>query len=324
MKRLPAEWEKQKILLITFPHKKTDWNRYLKEIRKSYVEIIKTIAKFQKVLILSDNKKRVKSYFKKRKNLKFVEIKSNDTWIRDYGFITLLGEKRKYLYNFKFNGWGDKFSSSLDNKINRKLYKKGLFKKYKLINRNFILEGGSIDTNGKGVLLTTEECLLNKNRNNLSKREIAKKLKKFFNLKKIIWLKNGHLIGDDTDAHIDTIARFIDEKTIAYVKCYDKNDPHFKSLSKMEKELKKREFNLLPLPLPSPKFYDGERLPATYLNFLFINGALILPIYNDIYDEVAIKRLKKFFKNRKKIVTIDASILIREHGSLHCATIGIF
>ena len=321
MKRLPAEWEKQEKIIVTFPHTKSDWSKYIEEITISYIDIINTISKFQEVVVLCYDKKKIKSYFKNNHLVKLIKIKTNDTWIRDYGVITLIKNNKKIHYNFKFNSWGNKFDYSLDNQVNQKLYEKKIIQNIK--NKNFILEGGSIDSNGKGSLLTTTKCLLNKNRNKISKKKITKKLKSLFNLKKVLWLKNGGLIGDDTDSHIDTIARFISKDTIAYVKCYDKSDIHYKELNKMEKELKKFNYNLLPIPLPTPQFYKNKRLPATYLNFLFVNNAIIVPIYNDIFDNIAIKIFKHFFKNNKKVVTIDSSILIREYGSLHCATMQI-
>ena len=181
------------------------------------------------------------------------------------------------------------------------------------------MEGGSIDTNGE-VLLTNTQCLLEKNRNYpLSQKQIEKFLIKTLKVKKVIWLNHGFLEGDDTDSHIDTLARFANKNTIMYVKCTDKNDIHYKELKKMEKELKKTKFRLVPLPLPKPIYFDNERLPATYVNFLITNKAVLVPIYNCKYDKKALKIFKQTFPN-KSIIPINSNILIRQHGSIHCVT----
>lgn len=196
-------------------------------------------------------------------------------------------------------------------------------KKYsKIIMENFILEGGSIDSNGE-ILLTTRQCLLSKNRNRLSQSKITQKLKKYFGARKIIWLENGFLEGDDTDCHIDNLARFIDKKTIVYLKCYDRFDTHFRALEAMERELQKLPFNLVPLPLPKAIFYKNRRLPASYVNFIFANNAMLVPIFGDNKaDKIALATFKKLAKNRE-IIPIDSNVLIRQGGGLHCLTMNL-
>ncbi len=323
--RLPAEWEKQECVMVNYPHEDSDWVCCLEEIKKSYKEIIKAISKYEKCLIICDDIKLVKNELKEieNRNIIFSQAKTNDTWIRDYGAIDVFCGDEIVSYDFIFNGWGGKYEAKLDNELNSTLYKNGIFSN-KLIIEDFVLEGGSIDTNGKGVLLTTSKCLLNPNRNpSHSKKEIEQKLKELFGLTKIIWLESGALTGDDTDSHIDTLARFLNKDTIAYVKCYDKKDEHFLELEQMEKELLQTGFNLVPLPLPHAIYHDGERLPATYLNFLFVNGGLLLPVYNDKYDKEVIKILENFYP-KLDIIPIDSTILIREHGSIHCSTMQRF
>ena len=321
IKRLPAEWERQECVMVAYPHKKSDWVCCLDDVKKTYKDIIKAISKYEKCLVICDDIGYIKSELKEieNSNIIYTQTKTNDTWIRDYGAIDIFAGDKIISYDFIFNGWGEKFEAKLDNELNSTLYKKGVFSN-ELRKIDMVLEGGSIDTNGNGMLLTTSKCLLNPNRNpKLSKEQIEKKLKNLFGLDKIIWLKNGSLIGDDTDSHIDTIARFLDRDSIAYVKCYDRDDEHFKELDKMEKELQKTGFKLIPLPLPHPIYHKGERLPATYLNFLFINNALLLPVYNDKYDQKAIEILENFYP-KLDIIPIDSTILIREHGSVHCST----
>ena len=310
MNYLIPEWEKQELIQLVFPHKNTDWNCCLEEAIKTFSEIAYAIAQYQKVLICYEDKNTIQHL--KNKNFIFKKIKNNDTWARDFGAISVKINNEIKLLDFKFNGWGLKFPSNYDNTISRKIF--NIYKSY-----NFVLEGGSIDTNGE-VLLTTSKCLLEKNRNYpMNKNKIEKFLKKELFVKKIIWLNYGFLEGDDTDSHIDTLARFVNKNTIVYCKCNDKNDIHYEELKNMEKELQKTKFNLIPLPLPSAKYYKNERLPATYINFLITNEAIILPTYKDKKDKYVYDLFKKIFKN-KDIIPINANILIRQHGSIHCIT----
>lgn len=322
-KKLPAEWEKQKALMVVFPTVQKDWQYCLDEIQASYVSFIKAVKRFQKCIVLCDEKQKVAPFFHDTANIEFVQILTNDTWIRDFGGIDFFEDSIKKTYDFTFNAWGGKFESNLDNSVNEALHVKGILTS-PLIKENFILEGGSIESNGKGTLLTTEHCLLNQNRNKeLSKEQVLSKLKDYFGLERIIMLTHGGLIGDDTDSHIDTLARFLDEKTIAYVQCKDKEDIHFNELFLMEKELQESGFNLLPLPLPMPNYYENKRLPATYLNFVFINNALIVPTYNEKNDNFVLETLQKFFP-QKHVIGVDARVFIREHGSLHCSCMNIY
>jgi agmatine/peptidylarginine deiminase len=306
---LIPEWEKQKFVQLVLPHKGSDWDCCLDEALESFGQIAYAIAKNEKVLICYQDKTTLKNF--KHKNFIFKKVKNNDTWARDFGAISIKKNGKVKLLDFVFNGWGLKYPSNYDNQISKKLFK---VKSY-----NFVLEGGSIDTNGE-VLLTNTQCLLEKNRNYpLSQKQIEKFLIKTLKVKKVIWLNHGFLEGDDTDNHIDTLARFANKNTIMYVKCTDKNDIHYKELKKMEKELKKTKFRLVPLPLPKPIYFDNERLPATYANFLITNKAVLVPIYNCKYDKKALKIFKQTFPN-KSIIPINSNILIRQHGSIHCVT----
>jgi len=321
--RLPAEWEEQDYIMLVFPTPNSDWKHSIYDIQKSYLALIKTIIKYQKCIVACDEISKLSNILPKSKNIKLLQIETDDTWIRDFGGISIFQDDKLKILNFRFNAWGEKFPHTKDNLFNAKLKKIGFYKA-PMKDINFVLEGGSIDTNGKGVLLSTQNCIFNQNRNpKFSKNQILDILKKSLGVEQIIVLQNGSLIGDDTDSHIDTLARFIDEESIAYVKCYDKSDKHFESLSKMEKELKKTKFHLVPLPLPSPKYFLGKRLPATYINFIFINGALIVPTYKDKFDKIALDILSNFFPDRD-VIGVDASIFIREHGSLHCATMNYY
>jgi agmatine/peptidylarginine deiminase len=310
MNYLIPEWEKQEFVQLVYPHKNTDWNCCLKEAINTFTEIAYAIAQYEKVLICYEDENTISHL--KHKNFIFKKTVNNDTWARDFGAISVKINNEVKLLDFKFNGWGLKYPANLDNQISRKLF--NIHKSY-----NFVLEGGSIDTNGK-TLLTTSQCLLETNRNYpLSKEQIENFLKKELFIDKIIWLNHGFLEGDDTDSHIDTLARFVNENTIVYCKCEDKNDIHYNELKKMEKELKKTGFNIIPLPLPEPKAWDNHRLPATYANFLIINNAVLLPIYEDKKDKYVYDIFCELFPNRE-IIPINANTLIKQHGSIHCIT----
>jgi agmatine deiminase len=324
--RLPAEWEEQEFVQLVFPHKDTDWADYLEDAIKTFVKIAKAIQKYQKVLIITKDLVYVKSLFEKKKNLKFVRIDSDDTWSRDFGGITIEQGEKKTILDFKFNAWGKKFPYKLDDQITRKLKLKGLLKGYEHQSINFVLEGGAIESNGDGVLLTTTQCLMEKNRNpRLKQKQIEQSLIQFFGLKKVLWLDHGYLHGDDTDSHIDTLARFVHKDTIVYQSCDDTTDEHYNEFQKMEEQLKRfkdstgKSFKLVPLPWVSPKYDDKERLPATYANFLIINKAVLVPTYKDKNDEKALEILQELFPKRE-IIGIDCSTLIKQHGSLHCVT----
>lgn len=315
IKSIP-EWSEQEYLMLSLPHEKSDWKPYLGEIIQAYKEFVKATSEFQKVLLIAPNKSDF-APFENMTNVEFFICDTNDTWIRDFGAIDILEDNHLKALDFTFNAWGNKFQSELDNEVNSKLFKEKFNEKLTKI--DFILEGGSIDFNGEGVMLTSSNCLLNENRNShLDKNQIEAKLKEIFGLKQIIWLENGFIKGDDTDHHIDTLARFIDKNTIAYSVCEDEEDEHYIPLQKMKKELEATGFNLIELPLPKPLYYEGRRLGATYANFVFVNDALIMPFYKDENDEIIKQRLAKALPKRK-IIGVDARVFLRQNGSLHCS-----
>ncbi|QGY46664.1 agmatine deiminase [Maribellus comscasis] len=326
-KRLPAEWEKQSFLQLTFPHRNSDWEYLLDEVSTCFVDIIKTAAKFQDVLVVCDDVSRVKSYFDKPENIYFIQAESNDTWARDHSGITVLESNETVIHDYIFNGWAQKFEAELDNQITKKLFEKRIFGNCSLQSFDFVLEGGSIESDGKGTILTTSECLLSKNRNEqFTQKEIENILKKDFGANRILWLNHGYLAGDDTDSHIDTLARFCNENTIAYVGCNNPDDEHFEALQKMKNDMQQftrpngKPYDLIELPMPGACYdSEGDRLPATYANFTIINNAVLLPVYGVGEDEIAVEILKKCFP-QKEIIPLNCSVLIEQHGSLHCIT----
>ena len=328
-KRLPAEWEQQQMIQLALPKPHSDWRENYEEVIATYVELIAAIVRFQPVLLICEEVEAAQKIIPKRLHQKIIwtAFPTNDTWCRDYGGITLIGEEQKTLLDCAFNGWGNKYPATLDNQVTALLYQRGFFPSYQYQKTGFVLEGGSIDSNGNGILLTTTHCLLHKERNpQLSQQEIERFLINQLAAKKVLWLEEGYLQGDDTDGHIDMLARFIAEDCICYVQCPDTSDPHYSTLQKMEKTLKTftnlegKAFRLFPLPLPDSVYNPrGERLPATYLNFLFINNALLIPQYNQAKDREVLAFFADFFPE-KEIIGINCTPLIQQGGAIHCAS----
>lgn len=328
--RLPAEWENQSSILISWPHKDSDWCDMLHEVTLCYKEIVKAIIKVEKLIIVAPDISLPQNELKDldNTNIVYLEIPTNDTWARDFGGIIVEEADKLQLIDFKFNGWGLKFASDKDNLITSRMFDKNIFNASYLNQLSFVLEGGSIESDGKDTILTTSECLLSKNRNGaFTKLDIEQYIKWIFGMKRVLWLDHGFLEGDDTDSHIDTLARFANENTIMYIKCEDQTDSHYKELLEMEKQLSmfktsnNTPYKLVPLPFPNPIFdEDGNRLPATYANFLIMNRQVLVPTYNQPEnDEKALNIFKEVFPDRD-IIGIDCNALIKQHGSLHCIT----
>ncbi len=331
---LPPEWAPQSGVMLTWPHVHGDWAPRLPQVEPVFVAIARHVVRHEKVLIVcfdTAHREHVTNLLVADGiDLKRVVLRvapSNDTWARDHGPITVQCRQEPLLLDFGFNGWGGKFGHALDNLLTRRLYDLDTFGEAPLQTVDMILEGGSIEVDGSGTLLTTEQCLLTPTRNpGMSRQQIEKHLSELLGLKHILWLKHGHLEGDDTDSHIDTLARYCDTQTIAYVACDDPKDAHYHDLKAMESELKQftaangEPYRLVPLPWPTARFdEDGRRLPATYANFLIINDAVLVPTYRDPADRLALERLKSCFPDRE-IVGIDCLPLIYQNGSLHCVT----
>ncbi len=333
-RRLPAEWEPQAFVQLTWPHAQTDWKDLLPEVLTCYQQMAAEILRHEPLLIVAAEDEDPLAFAPGSFPYPYsvVHCPTNDTWARDHAFISVLEGDELRLLDFQFNGWGMKFAAHHDNQINSYLWEQqagGLLNSEDRYENHldFVLEGGSIESDGKGTLLTTTSCLLAPNRNEpLGKAEIENELKCRLGVEQVLWLHHGHLMGDDTDGHIDTLARFCPDDTIAYVCCKDKDDEHYEDLAQMEKELasfRTREgkpYRLIPLPMPDPIFDEvGMRLPATYANFLIVNGAVLYPTYRqpDI-DALAARQLQLAFPNHE-IVGIDCLVLIHQHGSLHCS-----
>lgn len=328
---MPAEWEPQSGVMLTWPHAETDWADHLEAVEACYFAIAEAILRFEALLIVCCDEATAERLGSRLHSprLNCVVLPANDTWARDHGPITVMADGVPELFDFKFNGWGLKFAAHQDNQLTRLLHGNGAFSD-KVGYRNcldFVMEGGAIESDGEGTLLTTTTCLLSANRNEqYQQHEVEAVLKLHFGLRQVLWLTSGYLAGDDTDSHIDTLARLCTNQTIAYVQCLDTNDVHYPALKQMEQELAAfrrldgQPYRLVPLPMADAVYdAEGERLPATYANFLILNGAVLLPFYGSPKDEQARAVLQTLFPERE-IIGINCLPLIEQHGSLHCVT----
>ena len=337
---LPAEWTEQSGIQLTWPHQNTDWEPYLADITQTFIQLAHEISKQEKLVIAAqypDNVKRILQENLSQESLDNVHIyacPNNDTWARDHAALTLMPIKgtsqqanEPLLLDFKFNGWGEKFDWENDNCISKSLFEQQAFNGTIESFEDFVLEGGSIESDGEGTIMTTSFCLLAPNRNQpMNQTDIEKLLLHHFNAKRVVWLHHGSLLGDDTDGHIDTIVRLCPNDTIVYQGCDDEQDEQFTDFKLLEEELQQlktldgKSYRLLKLPMPDTMYEEDDRLPATYANFVILNRSVIVPTYgNKIKDAEAARILQLAFPE-KEIVCIDATTVVKQHGSLHCLT----
>ena len=329
--RFPAEWEAQSAVLVAWPHAGTDWSDRLASVEDTYIALVAAITRFEPVVVcVADDD--VQAYARARlasaridmQRVRFVEAAYDDTWLRDSGPITLVGADGFRLLDFRFTGWGGKFEASLDDQLVKRLDEAEIFIKSILQPIDFALEGGAIETDGAGTLLTTWRCL-HERHPGIDRQTLAAHLAGWLRQDRVLWLDHGYLEGDDTDAHIDTLARFAGPDAIAFQDCDDSQDPHYRELQAMAAELAAlrtvdgRPYRLFPLPWPRPVIDENRRLAASYANFLIINGAVLMPAYGDPADARAQAVLAEAFPDRE-IVPVPCRSLIWQNGSLHCIT----
>jgi agmatine deiminase len=332
--RLPSEWAPQSGVQMTWPRPDCDWGDDIVIVEPVFAAIASRISHHEKVIVTCQDAAHqahvaalIEHARGRLSEIVFPLAPSNDVWARDHGPITVFESGKPLLLDFAFNGWGGKYPADLDNRLTRTLHVEGIYGPTPLRSDDFVLEGGSIDSDGQGTLLTTTRCLLAPTRNTgQSQEQVEARLHETLGIDRVLWLEHGFLAGDDTDSHVDMLARFCNERTIAYTACDDPGDEHFVELQRMAQELAAlrtadgRPYRLVPLPLPHAKRNrDGDRLPASYTNFLIINGAVLAPVYSDPADEIALDRLRDCFPDRE-IVEIPCLPLIAQYGSLHCAT----
>lgn len=330
--RFIPEWEKQSAVLIAWPPHSGDFAPWLDEVEQTYAAIAAAVSRRETLLIACLDPAHeahidamLAATGADRSQIVFVKMPYNDIWVRDTAPLSRMNGNRAELLDFRFNGWGGKYECADDAALAARLVASGIFGETPRVAVDFVLEGGSIETDGLGTLLTTRYCLLNPNRNpHCSRADIEARLAETLGAERVLWLDHGKAEGDDTDAHVDTLARFCSADTIAYTACDDNTDPHYPPLKAMEEQLQNlrqadgRPYTLVPLPIPSPiRDQEGARLPATYANFLIVNGAVLVPVYGDPADVIALERLAQCFPGRD-VVPLHCTPLIRQYGSLHC------
>lgn len=325
---MPGEWKKHERTFIEWPVKASlIYPENYEEVLRGYQEVIKAISEFEPVTVIINEGEKHPYLTEIAEYATLLEIPHNDAWCRDNGPTFVYGEEGKLTaMNWKFNAWGEKYKPyDLDDKVAGKIAAHYNVPQEKV---DIVLEGGSIHSDGEGTLLTTEECLLNKNRNpRLTREELEGILKPRLGIQKIIWLKKG-LYGDETDGHVDNAACFACPGKVIIQVCEEKEDPNYLlnrenlRLLEAERDALGRSLAIVKLPQPPKREYEGERLTLSYINFYFVNGGIILPVFGDDAadtDKVAERILKETFPDRR-IRTVDGMPLIKEGGNVHCIT----
>jgi agmatine deiminase len=330
----PAEWQAQSAVMLTWPHLRTDWADCLAETEPVFVHIAEAVCRYQNLIVACHDEEvraHVADLFARAgipsHRYALYLAPSNDTWARDHGPLTVIRAGQRQLLDFSFNAWGGKYPHDLDNRISATLHQQGAFGKSPMQALDLVLEGGGVESDGHGTLLAVRPCLLSPQRNpGMTQARMEEILSAALGVQHFLWLDHGELEGDDTDSHIDTLVRFCDPRTLAYVRCDDPADSHYPELQAMEQEVRAlrdahgQAYRLVPLPWPLAHYDNGQRLPATYANFLIINGAVLVPTYRDpATDARALAVLGDCFPERD-IIAIDCVPLIRQFGSLHCVT----
>ena len=329
--RFPAEWEPQSAILLAWPNADTDWADRLAEVEDTYIALVAAITRFQPAIVCVADAD-VEAYARARLSsarvdmdrVRFVEVPYDDTWLRDSGPLTLREGDGFRLLDFRFTGWGGKFDASQDDRLVERLHGLGIFSNSSRQSIDFALEGGAIETDGVGTLLSTWTCL-GERHSGASREQLGERLAAWLAQDRVLWLEHGELEGDDTDAHVDTLARFAAVDAIVYQACDDPADSHYAGLQAMAAELaalrtaQGQPYRLFALPWPAPVLDAGRRLAASYANFLIVNGAVLMPAYGDPADSAAAAVLQRAFPDRE-IVQVPCRPLIWQNGSLHCVT----
>lgn len=329
---LPPEWAPQAFVLLAWPHPQGDFAPWLEAVEHTYALTVAAISRRQGVMIVCQNgehRTRIEAILNRYSvvaaRIGFGIGAYRDIWVRDTAPLTVYQGKSGCLIDFRFNGWGGKYPWAEDDALGQCLYRQGVFGQTPYRRVDWVVEGGSLETDGLGTLLATRSSVQNLNRNPDPERAESI-LAEHLGIKRFLWLDHGYLAGDDTDGHVDTLARFCTPSTIVYQSCADRGDPNYAALNAMALQLASFKtpdgapYRLIALPSPKPIYHpDGKRLPASYANFLIINEAVLVPTYDDPADAEALAELGRAFPERE-IVAIPARALIYQYGSLHCMT----
>jgi agmatine/peptidylarginine deiminase len=329
--RLPAEWEAQAGVLLAWPHAATDWAERLAAVESTYVALVAAIVRFEPAIVcVADAALQAHAQALLRESgvdlarVRFIEIEYDDTWLRDSGPITLADGASFRLTDFRFTGWGGKFEASRDDKLVEGLIARGVFARAEHRRIDWALEGGGIESDGHGTILTTWRCLVQRHPHE-SRNAMSATLRDGLAAERVLWLDRGYLEGDDTDAHIDTLARLAPDHAIVYQACDDAGDSHYAELQAMAAELAAlrtsdgRPYTLHALPWAQPVLDGGRRLAASYANYLIVNGAVLIPAYGDPADSIAAGVVAAAHPGRE-VVAVPCRPLIWQNGSLHCVT----
>ncbi len=338
--RLAPEWARQDAVILVWPHIYSDWGtanngNLLQKIELTYLELSRYICGQQKLILIAYDQEHISHIQRcllskgiREDNIIYIEINTNDTWVRDYGPVCVQSESNNVLLNFKFDAWGDKYLYDHDNAFNYVLSEKLNFNS-ELVDIDFVLEAGNIETNNKRCLLSSIDCFKRDiSKNNLSLSAIESNFRKWFACENIFWIDKVRLIGDDTDGHIDNLARFCTDDIIVYSSSTSSTDANTDALNSLQQQLqsvKQQQANnleLIPLPIPSAIVHDNTRLPASYVNFLITNQHVFVPVFNDKHDNNALKLIDDCFPSRE-IIDIESTTLIRQFGGIHCTSMQI-
>jgi agmatine deiminase len=335
--RMPAEWERHEATWLGWPHELTDWPGKFAPIPWAFAEMVRLLSQVERVLLLVENRdaeKRARGILKKAgarlEAVEFFRVATDRGWLRDSGPICLKNATGEVAYNnFAFDGWAKydnhKKDAAVVGRVNARLKRRVFLPVCK--GRRVVLEGGSIDVNGKGTLLTTEECLQSKEQERnpgFTKEDYAEVFRKYLGVTNVLWLGNG-IVGDDTHGHVDDLTRFVNQTTVVTVVEADRSEANYTTLQenvarlRVMKDQDGRRLQVETLPMPKPVFFEGQRLPASYANFYIANGLVIVPTFNDANDRVALNTLAKLFPGRE-VVGIHCRDLVLGLGTLHCMT----
>lgn len=327
--RWPAEWEEHAATWLAWPHNRNTWPDKFDPVPEQFAMLVKTIARFEPVHVLAGGPDVMADAMRLIggvSNVVLEDIATNDAWTRDHGpmFLVHPADARQALVDWKYNAWGGKYPPfDLDDAVPQRIAQKYDCRRFAA---DIVLEGGAVDGNGAGTIMTTTTCLLNPNRNGeVSRSQMEQYLARYCGARKVLWLEGGDMAGDDTDGHIDQLARFVAPSTVVCALTEDNTDNNFRALQLNFRQLQSmtdqdgRPLTVVPLWMPQPMYFQQQRLPASYCNFYIINGAVLVPQFGDAADARAVQTLARLFPGRE-VIGLPALDLVWGLGAFHCLT----